>query len=449
MSFLTIENLLIFSTWALFVLYCFFVKAQFQDALMEHRYTNRFLTGISFAFLGGIYIIPILFSVETEGLLLFVFFSSLTVCSFFYKGGFRKKIFVASFFCFHLIIFQGVIAWFFVFVNKMTIDQMFGSDIGPILLNFLTNLSSVIFLFVYNRLLDARIETRYPISSERITFAMSTLLILISLSFLINYNFYSGVHITNTTDGLYYGIINFAFCLLFYIVYKNAKDISYLEEYYTGFWDYKQQLEKQRDAFDRQKEYIITVRQFKHDYASLKRTMEQSANSEKDTSNLTILKQIDDSVKELDKKYSEYSNHDFVQSLLHSAAKQCNELGVSFKAEVPIPKSLNITDLDLSRIISNIIDNAIENVVKSEGVKMITINSYISEQWVTIACANSFDGKLKYKGDKIVTTKRDAKNHGMGITNVETVAKKNGGFAEFNREENIFIAKIHLPIDEV
>lgn len=58
---------------------------------------------------------------------------------------------------------------------------------------------------------------------------------------------------------------------------------------------------------------------------------------------------------------------------------------------------------------------------------------------------NSFDGEIKYKGDKILSRKRD-NAEGFGISSMKKVCEKYDGNASFNVNGNVFNAGFLLNL---
>ena len=61
-----------------------------------------------------------------------------------------------------------------------------------------------------------------------------------------------------------------------------------------------------------------------------------------------------------------------------------------------------------------------------------------------IRTENPFEGKLKWRGSRLLTQKADENNHGIGLENVKRVVEKYHGTLEMNAEEQIFRTKILL-----
>lgn len=123
--------------------------------------------------------------------------------------------------------------------------------------------------------------------------------------------------------------------------------------------------------------------------------------------------------------------------------------GVEFICYFMMPKETILEPMDLCIILSNILDNAIEacmRITDSNISKAIWIKSYIKDIYMVIEVSNTTTDKLSYVKNKVISTKLDKFNHGMGISNVETVVRKYNGIVDIVEEKNKFIVNLMLKI---
>ncbi len=104
-----------------------------------------------------------------------------------------------------------------------------------------------------------------------------------------------------------------------------------------------------------------------------------------------------------------------------------------------------IVDIDITAIFANLWDNAIEACKKVNiddryiKVSMSKINCFL-----IINMENSFNGELKQRKSKLISTKN---NHdGVGINIVQSTVEKYNGIFSIKHKDNIFKAEITIPI---
>ena len=61
--------------------------------------------------------------------------------------------------------------------------------------------------------------------------------------------------------------------------------------------------------------------------------------------------------------------------------------------------------------------------------------------------SNPFVNEIKRSGDKVITSKKDKKNHGYGLTSVKEAVEKYNGTIEINPDNNIFTVTAILYVD--
>lgn len=113
-----------------------------------------------------------------------------------------------------------------------------------------------------------------------------------------------------------------------------------------------------------------------------------------------------------------------------------NNIGFSVSCT---PEKINISDIDLCVLMGNALSNAFEGAVLSSGQRFINIAVSADSSFVIITVDNSFDGKIKYQGEKILSRKRN-NSEGLGISSMKNVCEKYGGSASFKANGNIFEA---------
>ena len=113
------------------------------------------------------------------------------------------------------------------------------------------------------------------------------------------------------------------------------------------------------------------------------------------------------------------------RTLYYNREYDLAQYGIQIQYKVIIENGLHIDQFDLAAIIANALDNAIEGIVRSEGVdKRILLHISSTSEYISILVENAAAGPVN---KHFVTTKPDKVNHGFGITQMKSVAKKYSG----------------------
>ena len=113
---------------------------------------------------------------------------------------------------------------------------------------------------------------------------------------------------------------------------------------------------------------------------------------------------------------------------------------------------LALSDTQLCSIYANLIVNAIEelNRIKSNALwtnkLWLKIEFSQGKRYARIIISNTTDKKAIQQSTKIVSSKGDSKDHGLGLINTQNIIHAIGGNIESVISDNMYIVTIHLPL---
>nr|WP_288828823.1 GHKL domain-containing protein [uncultured Clostridium sp.] len=119
--------------------------------------------------------------------------------------------------------------------------------------------------------------------------------------------------------------------------------------------------------------------------------------------------------------------------------------GIQFRARLSLPKVLNFPIVDLCGLLGNLMENAVEACQRQQtGDKTIFIAGRTQDGQLEFVVDNSFNGELKTRGGKYLSSKRNG--FGLGISSVlETVERYDGAINLYDDEKG-FHAEVSLPL---
>ena len=142
-----------------------------------------------------------------------------------------------------------------------------------------------------------------------------------------------------------------------------------------------------------------------------------------------------------------YTGNAVLDSLLNEKICCANEKGIKIKIEIDECEEMFVSDEDLCIIVSNVLDNAIEAAQQVEGEKQIGLQISGMPWGLRILVVNDCkveEDNFEDKENKIETTKKNAKEHGIGLQNVQTAISKYRGNMKCERLEKNFHVSIML-----
>ena len=129
-----------------------------------------------------------------------------------------------------------------------------------------------------------------------------------------------------------------------------------------------------------------------------------------------------------------------LDTILNIENKKAIALGIKYDVKLNISGNINVSSVDLSRILYNAIDNAIEACEKTkEKYILISITSY--EKILKIVIENT-SLYVEVKDNKIKTTKSDYIRHGYGLKSIKGALKNNDGLLSLSYKNGIFVCRI-------
>ena len=118
---------------------------------------------------------------------------------------------------------------------------------------------------------------------------------------------------------------------------------------------------------------------------------------------------------------------------------------VSLSWEGVVPGKMNMNDMDICIIFSNILENAMAAASKCKEEKTVDVSIGQFAGSLVITVVNTKSEDVREKSGRFITSKKDSENHGLGIMNVKQCVSGNGGTAEFTYDERRFKVEIILP----
>ena len=99
-------------------------------------------------------------------------------------------------------------------------------------------------------------------------------------------------------------------------------------------------------------------------------------------------------------------------------------------------------------ILGNLLDNALEALERAEH-RYLYVEMHYDRGILIIHIENSFDGKVKKRGDTYLTRKDKKDFHGIGMKNIEEIVKKYDGEQEITVSGKRFKTNILLYVSEL
>ncbi len=234
-------------------------------------------------------------------------------------------------------------------------------------------------------------------------------------------------------------VINLAIFYLYGAVQDYYRQKIEKEEFFNRMEIYANQLDIMKNSYQKIKELRHDMRHHLGELKYLANTNEKKQ----------LLAYIEDMERHMinTEEYVSSGNKEIdgtLNYLLQTAKKKLKEVDVS----VSIPENLEIHNYLFNVILGNLLENAIAAAVKTER-KYLKIHIKLKQNVIYIAVENSYNGEVKIKDNKIMTTKKDKKSHGIGLESVKRMVEEMNGMLDIQWKESVFTVNIMFYLEEI
>ncbi len=202
------------------------------------------------------------------------------------------------------------------------------------------------------------------------------------------------------------------------------------------------------DYYNKLQEKTNEVRKIRHDFKDNLETAKLliKENSEESIEKASeIISAMEKSINAT--KLPVYTENIVVNAIVGAKAEEASKKGITLETQIDVPKELTIESIDLNCVFLNLLNNAIEASEKLEKAeKTISLRSGIKAGFLFVKVENEFKTLETNQGGKLVTTKEDKENHGIGTSLINEIAKKYDGEFETSIENSQFIAVVSLKV---
>ena len=251
-----------------------------------------------------------------------------------------------------------------------------------------------------------------------------------------NYN-----RISNILSALSMLSIGILFMIVIYV--KNANDK--MEQLLIV----KEQLQQvQVNYYETLLEKEEATKQYRHDMKNHLLCLNRLSREEDWLATRDYIEKMNDNIIDIEKK-SFYTGIKILDALLNYYKEQFGA-NVSIEVIGKCKKSIKVPDFDLCTIFSNMIQNAMDAIIREqEQPPIFKVEITQGKEYVKIIMKNPYKKEhIQFdKKGRLLTTKKDKHNHGIGIHNLTEAVEKNDGEVEFITQENCFVCKVILPIE--
>lgn len=213
---------------------------------------------------------------------------------------------------------------------------------------------------------------------------------------------------------------------------------------------FKQISAMQKEIARRKDEYDIilsskndAIRKFKHDIKDNMFCMHLLLKDKRYDELEAYYNQIDAAISDFDIEIQ--TGNKLLNAIANSMLEEYKGTDVVVNWKGQLPEKINMSELDLSTIFSNLLRNAFEATALCEQEKSIDVIVKISGVSMFVIIKNTFSGNLTVVDGVIRTSKSDKENHGYVCQNVNSCVETYNGSIKYSNDDKYFIVELVLP----
>ncbi len=161
-------------------------------------------------------------------------------------------------------------------------------------------------------------------------------------------------------------------------------------------------------------------------------------------------KLVDDMIGQTDNIHLEFNavtGNDIIDAVIALKSAICKNRGIDFKLTYETLPHLNISEIDLSSLISNILDNAVTAAEKTDAPQVI-LKIFVRGEYLNIVSENTYSNIIRKcdegKLTTFLTTKCNSDEHGFGTQIIAEIAQKYDGVCVYEYENGLFKMNVML-----
>ncbi|MDE5588418.1 MAG: ATP-binding protein [Acetatifactor sp.] len=181
------------------------------------------------------------------------------------------------------------------------------------------------------------------------------------------------------------------------------------------------------------------MRGWRHDYRHHIQTMKVHAANGELASIVSYLDMLDEDLTNVETVVK--TGNRMADAILNSKLSLAAEREITVRTDTNIPVALSMSELDLCIVIGNLMDNAMEACMELPAEKrLIRLYMEMKGNYLYLALTNTAGGRKK---QSFKTTK--GSGHGLGISRIDAIVKKYGGYVTRASEDEAFSTEVLLP----
>lgn len=220
----------------------------------------------------------------------------------------------------------------------------------------------------------------------------------------------------------------------YYYVYRIYKTIMKHVELETEMTLLENQKHIQKEHLTRSKEHHKYMEELKHRIA--KEFKDCNINDHKE-----VRKQAQYLIDRYSDLYSiDYCKNKIIDAILFNKLQVAKSLQIRCDVQLALPEALNMKDIDIMFLFTNLLDNAIEACEKlPQTERFIELEAMMRANVLCVCVKNAKDHRIKIDRNFMKSTKDDPEHHGLGLQIIKRICKNYDGDFHIDDQGDVVI----------
>lgn len=313
------------------------------------------------------------------------------------------------------------------------------SSVGIIILGLMCKMIFLLLIMLLNRLFRPHGSFRMIKDREWLRFLLFPISTIVSM-----------ITFARESDRMENSVLMAAFVLVLlnFLVFYIIRDVVYKEEELQEIRLLQERTKNQMNMYQYMEGVYEEQRKKVHDFKNSMECIQGLLKSKRYEEAEEYIGQMTENwIEEIDYVNT---NHPIVDSVINQKFKQSKRKGIPLLLSINDLSNLKMKDEDVVILLGNLIDNAIEACEKVEtNLKWIKVRFLVQEESIIISVRNPVSELIKMEEGKIISTKNNRAEHGIGLKNIQSVVDKYGGKSIYSSNHGFFTYTIEIPFCEV
>ncbi len=186
-----------------------------------------------------------------------------------------------------------------------------------------------------------------------------------------------------------------------------------------------------------------------HDFKNHITALERLYHTDDKDKVLNYIQELQDQMNEQMDASSFGVNNSAFDVILYEQERICRENGITFEKQILYNDLSVLTYMDTCTIFANALDNAVracKDIINQE--KKVSLYIKRSGDLLNIIIENTKQNQIICQNKKLISTKKDTKNHGFGVENVKRTVEKYKGIVNIDYTDTLFMLAITIPAEK-